>query len=186
MRELSASDIALNPNRGVTGAAELQQLAGAVLGWLQGSTVSEELAAAGYKPYHLQQRLSNVVAAVGEMLLRQSVVKSGVEAGVFNPEMLADFELCLVDELRGLGHALSIFAVPNFCNNPCCSYVSGATELGRMLGRSCKCAGCMVAHYCSRACQVQHRREHKWVCKKLAAAAARACQQWQKNPSAVR
>jgi hypothetical protein len=37
-------------------------------------------------------------------------------------------------------------------------------------GRSCICAGCRTARYCSRDCQRQHWKQHKPGCKALAAA----------------
>jgi hypothetical protein len=167
----------------------LEDLAAAVLAWLQAGSVSETLAAAGYKPYHLQQRLQAVTAAVGELVDKQPA-GTGEDACLVLPWPAAcaedsiapgdqpHFEHNLLDELRGLGLALSILATPAFCNNPSCTSVSGGhTELRRMLGRSCVCAGCRVAHYCGRTCQVQHwRQQHKLVCSKLAAAAAAVLQ----------
>lgn len=166
------------------GPTMLESFAGAVLAWLQAGSVSEDLAAARYKPFHLQQRLQAVIAAVGELVAKQPAAKDGDDCIVLpwpacaqDSEVLGgqtQFEHSLLDDLRGLGLALSIFATPAFYNNPSCDSVSGGhTELSRMLGRSCVCAGCRVAHYCGRTCQVQHWKQlHKLVCSKLAASAA--------------
>jgi hypothetical protein len=80
----------------------------------------------------------------------------------------------LPQQLQTAGLALCSLAVPVFCNNPACSNVSGATELGSVAGRSKVCADCLVARYCSRECQRVHWKQqvygHKQACKKLVAA----------------
>jgi hypothetical protein len=73
---------------------------------------------------------------------------------------------------RSLGVSLTSLAFPYACNNPTCSNLSGPQELQLVNGRSCMCGGCRVAHYCSRACQVQHWKAHKPVCRAIAAARA--------------
>jgi hypothetical protein len=77
----------------------------------------------------------------------------------------------LLQQLQQTGLALCSMAVPCLCNNPRCTNTSGPTELSLVSGRSCVCGACRVAHYCSRACQAQHWKQHKPVCKALAAAA---------------
>jgi len=72
-----------------------------------------------------------------------------------------------------LGLSLNSLAFPTACNNPRCSNLSGPSELLLVSGRGNMCAGCLVAHYCSRDCQRQHWKQHKPVCKALAAAAAK-------------
>jgi hypothetical protein len=80
----------------------------------------------------------------------------------------------LVQELRALGQASCLFAVPLFCNNPRCMSLHGETEISLVSGRACVCGGCRVARYCGRECLRQHWQQHKPVCKALAAAAAAA------------
>jgi len=72
-----------------------------------------------------------------------------------------------------LGLSLNSLPFPTACNNPRCSNLSGQSELLLVSGRSNMCAGCLVARYCSRDCQRQHWKQHKPVCKALAAAAAK-------------
>jgi hypothetical protein len=84
-------------------------------------------------------------------------------------QVFVDFE-----QLQLTGMALCRMAVPCICNNPACTNSTGPTELSLVSGRSCVCGGCRVAHYCSRACQSQHWKQHKPMCKALAAAAAAA------------
>jgi hypothetical protein len=79
-----------------------------------------------------------------------------------------------LQELEQAGLALCSLAVPCMCNNPGCSNTSGPTEMSLVSGRSSVCAGCRVAHYCCRAFQTQHWKQHKPVCTALAAAAAAA------------
>jgi hypothetical protein len=78
----------------------------------------------------------------------------------------------LVQELRALGGASCLFAVPLFCNNPRCMSLHGETEVSLVSGRACVCSGCRVARYCGQECLRQHWKQHKPVCKALAAAAA--------------
>jgi hypothetical protein len=75
-----------------------------------------------------------------------------------------------LQQMRLTGQSLCYMAVPCLCNNPACTNISGPTELSLVSGRSCVCGGCRVAHYCSRACQSQHWKQHKPVCKALAVA----------------
>jgi hypothetical protein len=125
--------------------------------WLQ--SCSGVLSAAGY-PYPnswLQQLLAAKAAAAAA---RQA------NAGA-DPAHCA----ALVQELRALGRASCLFAVPLFCNNPRCMSLHGETEVSLVSGRACVCSGCRVARYCGRECLRQHWKQHKPVCKALAAAA---------------
>jgi len=76
----------------------------------------------------------------------------------------------LEQQLQSVGQALTSIPVVPMCNNPHCSNVSGPTELSLVTGTKCKCGECRVAHYCCRACQKQHRPDHREACKALAAA----------------
>jgi hypothetical protein len=78
----------------------------------------------------------------------------------------------LRQELEATGAALSMLAVPAACNNPSCSNMAGPSEVALVSGRSCVCGGCRVAHYCSKACQKHHWKQHKPICAALVARAA--------------
>jgi hypothetical protein len=81
-----------------------------------------------------------------------------------------------VQQLQATGGMLCNIAVPHFCNNPACWNISGATEVQLVSGRSCICAGSCTARYCGRDCQRAASKQHKPVCKALAAAAAAAAE----------
>jgi hypothetical protein len=114
-------------------------------------------AAAGGDPQQFRQQLEALSAA-------QAAVR---QEGVSDTSLAA-----LVQQLQATGVMLSSIAVSHFCNNPACVNISGPTEVQLVSGHSCICAGCRTARYCGRGCQRQAWRQHKPVCKALAAAAA--------------
>jgi hypothetical protein len=137
----------------------LTLLCHAAKAWL--SARSAQLSAAGYPDPDgwLQLLLAAKAAAEAAAAARQ------VEA-------VASQCAALVGELRAFGRASCVFAVPLFCNNPRCMSLQAETEVGLVSGRACVCSGCRVARYCGRECLRQHWKQHKPVCKGLAAAAA--------------
>jgi hypothetical protein len=80
----------------------------------------------------------------------------------------------LVQRLRAVGAAAGAIPVGSFCNNSGCVNVCGPSEVMLVSGRTNLCAGCRTARYCGRGCQGQAWKQHKPVCKALAAAAAAA------------
>jgi len=78
----------------------------------------------------------------------------------------------LLKHLRDVGVRLTSFPTSHACNNPACSSIHGFSEAQLVGGRSCICAGCRKARYCSRDCQRQHWEHHKPVCQGLAGAEA--------------
>ena len=134
----------------------LGSLAAAVCEWVGNidPPAIQQLAAADCLPQQLQQQL-------GALLLAQQ----GTQQGLTDASIAA-----LVQQLQATRAMLSSIAVPHFCNNSACANLSGATEAQLVSGRSCVCAGCRVAHYCGRACQRAAWKQHKPVCKALAAA----------------
>jgi hypothetical protein len=145
--------------------------------WLAAPGPSQQLTALGYQPQDLQQqleaarpatlwpdseRLDAVATQIADPVTRQS--NAAAAAG-----MLQDFET----RLQAAGKALTCFAVPGTCNNPGCVNVSGPSEAQLVCARRNVCAGCRCARYCAQdPCQRAHWRQHKQVCKALAAAAA--------------
>jgi hypothetical protein len=127
--------------------------------WLGYSTqAGQQLEAAGCDVNGVTQQLQELLAA------RDAASSSMTEANL----------QALAQQLHEAGAALCGLAVPTFCNNPGCSNLSGPSEAQLVGGKSCLCAGCRTARYCSRECQRQHWKQHKPVCKALAAAAAAA------------
>jgi len=116
-------------------------------------------------------------------MLLQSKVAAAVEAAVgvqqaadaAAPGALHPAVAQLVQRLHALGESLSAFAISNACNNPACSNITAASEAQIVKGSSRTCAGCRKARYCCKACQTQHWKLHKPVCKALAAAGAACC-----------
>ena len=146
----------------VTPGGQLESLAAAVRQWVGGISISSpaqaQLAAAGCSPPQLQQQLDALLSA-----------QQGTHQGLTDASLAA-----LVQQLQVTGAMLSSIAVPHFCNNPACADLSGPTEVRLVSGRSCICAGCRIARYCGRACQRAAWKQHKPVCKALAAAAVSA------------
>jgi uroporphyrinogen-III synthase len=126
--------------------------------WLRDSSVAAQLAAAGYHPQHMHQQLQALLSA-------QAAAQSQSDAAS---------RAAFAQLLHDVGVLFSSVAVPHFCNNPGCQNLAGLSDTQLVSGRSCLCAGCVTARYCSRGCQKQHWKQHKPVCKALAAAAAAA------------
>jgi ATP-dependent RNA helicase DHX37/DHR1 len=58
---------------------------------------------------------------------------------------------------------------PYCCNNVECLNLLGCSEVQLVKKGGSRCSRCKVARYCSRACQQQHYKLHKSLCKGLAA-----------------
>jgi len=72
-------------------------------------------------------------------------------------------------QLAAAGMAFSSVPTAAACNNPGCRNMAGSSEQQAVGGKACRCAGCHLAYYCSRACQRQHWGIHKPVCKAVQA-----------------
>jgi hypothetical protein len=55
------------------------------------------------------------------------------------------------------------------CNSSSCSSMARLSEAQIAGDRSTRCSACKAASYCSRECQLEHWKQHKKVCKQLAA-----------------
>jgi hypothetical protein len=140
-----------------------------VVDWLAAAESVHQLAALGYQPQDLQQQLAAAAEALPVLTTYRNSNRSA-QRQYPGPDVLKDIQV----QLQAAGRVLACFAVPHACNNPACSNLGGASEAQLVGGRTCICAGCRTARYCGRACQRVAWRQHKSVCKALAAAAAAA------------
>lgn len=122
--------------------------------WLQSSSVSAQLSAAGYDMRSLVKLLQSVAQA------QQHAAQAGAPG--------------LAQLLVRLWLALSSMPVSSTCNNPLCTTLTGLSEQQLVVGSSRRCAADRVARYCCKACQVAHWKQRKPACKAVAAAAATA------------
>jgi hypothetical protein len=110
------------------------------------------------------------MAAKRECLVRYQGLSLSVQIKPGEPVPLAGF----VQQLSAFGEALGSVPHKQSCNNPGCRNVSGLSELQLVKGRSNTCSVCRRARYCSDVCMKQHWKQHRPVCKALAATAAAA------------
>jgi hypothetical protein len=135
----------------------LRDVAAALHVWLHSSSVSAQLSAAGYNTQRVLELLQSALQA------GQDALQAGV-AVVLTPELL-----------QQLGLALSNLPIGTACNNPRCSSLDGLSEQQLVVGKARLCAGCRVARYCCRACQVAAWKQHKPACKAVARTSAALC-----------
>jgi hypothetical protein len=129
--------------------------------WLQTGSTCEQLTAAGFGPLPVLQQLDQLAAACVALQKPLPDTSWGAKAIIG----------ASAQQLHSIGTALCAFAVTCMCNNPGCTSMAGLSDLGSVSGRSCICAGCLVARYCGRACQWAAWKQHKPVCGALSAAA---------------
>jgi len=136
---------------------------------LSSGSVVKQLDLLGYQDVtrHLTQQLETVE----DFLMRLTEQRNAASDTYY---MDAETRGTMQQLHQSLGSTLTRFAVPHACNNLHCRNVSGRSEAQLVGGRSCICGGCRTARYCSRACQAQHWKQHKPVCRALAAAAVAA------------
>ena len=133
--------------------------------WLSAGSHASQVAALGYDIVAMRERLAAAVYTL--MCLSLSV-------GVQNP---AEARSLLLEHLQSVGITLTSFTQPITCNNPLCGNVAGPSEAILVQGKTSRCSGCRAARYCGKACQASHWKQHKHVCKRLAAAATAAAAQ---------
>jgi hypothetical protein len=144
-------------------AQALQEVAAVLPSWLQSSTVAAQLAAAGYSTQRVIELLQSIGPA-GQHAAHADAAQAEAAAAV-PPELL-----------QRLGLALCNLPVGIACNNLRCTSLAGLSEQQSVVRRLC--AGCLVARYCCRACQVAAWKQHKPACKAVASAqAAKAAEQ---------
>ena len=128
------------------------------VGGIDSAACLEQLAAAGCSSQQLRQPLVALLEA--QITTQHGLTEASLAA--------------LVQQLQATERMLCGIAVPHFCNNLACGNISGPTEVLLVSRRSWLCAGCLTARYCGRDCQRAAWKQHKPVCKALAAATAAA------------
>ena len=145
---------------GLTGVAD----------WLEAADTLQHLTVLGYQQQDMEQQLSAAGEALHELQEALDILQAADRGIDAVPAVLRDIQ----QHLLAAGRVLARFAIPQFCNNPGCVNLRGPSEEQLVRGHSCICAGCRTARYCGRVCQRAAWRQHKPVCKALAAAAAAA------------
>jgi hypothetical protein len=126
-----------------------------------------EIAVAGCNVSELRLQLEKLLKAGQTAARSTSSVAAAVDA--------------FVQQLLETGKACCAVPLKTLCSNPVCGVVSGPSELKLVGGVVGLCKGCLGVRYCSTACQRQHWKQHRPVCKALAerkaaaAAAAGSC-----------
>lgn len=123
-------------------------------------------------PYWQQEPLRGAAEALGRQVGSVVAVAKSAPEPAQGEAAAAAFLEVFVPRLEALGLALSSLAYGDVCNNPRCSNLCGPAEDALVKGKSSKCLGCKVAHFCTPACLKQHWKEHKQLCKTLKAASA--------------
>jgi hypothetical protein len=159
---------------------QLQPSLAGVAQWLAAPGTVQQLTALGYQPHHdagdhQQQQLSEAEEAMHSIIVDLQAAAPSAVVPVGESQSAAEALLQAAQEqLQAATRVLACFAIPHACSNAVCKNLSGLSEAQLVSGHSCICAGCRTARYCGRACQCAAWRQHKPVCKALAAAAAAA------------
>jgi hypothetical protein len=148
---------------------QLQSTLARPVQWLATADPVPQLTALGYQPQDVRQQLADAAEAFGAL-------RTDVRAAAADPAAPPALLKTVQEQLLAANTGMASFAIPLACNNPACHNVCGPSEAQLVGGRSCICAGCRTARYCGRVCQRAAWRQHKPVCKTLAAAAAAAQQ----------
>jgi hypothetical protein len=152
---------------------ELKSAAGDAKVWLAAGSIAAQLEAAGYDVQQLRKYTQGAEAALQDVVTvlvcynppNPPSSTSSTELAASTPHQI---NTSLSHQLHTLGLALSSLVHAHACNNPSCSNMSGPSEAKLVEGSSSKCSSCHAARYCNRACQKQHWKHHKPVCKGLA------------------
>jgi hypothetical protein len=164
-------------------AQELTSSASDTKAWLAAGSNAAQLEAAGYAVQQLRECIKGAEAACkapedAVTELAQAVCgATGIPPWACSSTSSASsvphqINKSLSHHLQTLGRTLSSLVHAHACNNPCCGNFSGPSEAKLVAGSSSKCSSCRAARYCCscRACQKEHWKHHKPVCKGLAAA----------------
>ena len=169
----------------------------ALQSWVRDRSTSAQLVTAGLHPggilHSLQDTLTAVqslhdssnrdgagpAAAAGDAstaALKQQQQDQGTPsaagAGAASGAASGAEGVVLAGRLHTLGVSLSSLPLSWGCHHPLCSNMRGPAEAGIVQGKGHKCKGCRMAYYCGKTCQEQHWKQHRPVCKAVAAAAA--------------
>jgi hypothetical protein len=113
-------------------------------------------------------RIDDVLASSAEAELNIAAVIQAMHA--VNIQGQGGQLMQLSQQLSSFGTALCA-AVPVrcCCNNPGCGEMGEASELELVSGKSSRCSGCKLARYHSAECLKAHWKQHKLVCRAIAA-----------------
>uniref|UniRef100_A0A383VCK4 MYND-type domain-containing protein n=1 Tax=Tetradesmus obliquus TaxID=3088 RepID=A0A383VCK4_TETOB len=120
----------------------------------------------------LREQAAAAAALLGEML-DKSAAAAGSSTAL---QLLADMqEAGLPQQLRAFAQAVAgRIPLSSACNNPGCVSLAQRSELLLVGGKSCVCGRCRAARYCCKACQVEHWKWHKALCRSKAKPTAAA------------
>uniref|UniRef100_A0A383VTR2 phytol kinase n=1 Tax=Tetradesmus obliquus TaxID=3088 RepID=A0A383VTR2_TETOB len=124
---------------------------------------------------HLLQRLEQQAAALGALTAQHDNVSAAAEPTALQQLLAGLQEVQLPQQLLSCAQAVAgRIPLSTACNNPGCVSLALRSELLLVGGKSCVCARCKKARYCCKACQVEHWKWHKALCKDKAMPAATA------------
>jgi hypothetical protein len=134
----------------------------ASIAWLGAGSHAAQLGELGCDAEGLHRFLRNAAAVAGRVCHDQFASITTQQTAVSQ----------LQEQLRAVGQVLTSFTHPSACNNPACMSFAGPSEASLVQGNHSRCNSCRAARYCSKTCQRAAWKQHKPVCKALAAAAA--------------
>jgi hypothetical protein len=132
--------------------------------WLGAGSHAAQLGELGFDAEGVQRFLRNAAGVSGNVCHYHFAIITTQQTAVSQ----------LQEQLRAVGQVLCSFTHPSACNNPACMSFAGPSEASLVQGNHSRCSSCRAARYYSKSCQRAAWKQHKPVCKALAAAAAAA------------
>lgn len=149
----------LSSPQGLVTMCTLRLVASASRAWLEGPNEAH-VAALGY---------NGLPGAVMECLLTAAAVSEAATKAHSDDAVSQAVVSELQEQFHTVGQVLSSFGHPSACNNPACTTFRGPSDSSLVVGSNSKCSSCRMARYCSKSCQRAAWKQHKPVCRALAA-----------------